>query len=63
MFTADDSDILLSPVGNKITAFDLKNGVTNTLPVESRSNISLIEISTDGKMLLMVDIGIYLFKL
>jgi periodic tryptophan protein 2 len=56
-FTSDESDILLSPVGNKVTAFDLKNGFTNTLPVEARSNIALIEVSPDSKFLILVDIG------
>ena len=60
-FTSDDCDILLSPVGNKVTAFDLKNGITNTLPIESRSNISFIEVSPDSKFLIMVDVGTIIY--
>ena len=56
-FTKDNNDFLLSPVGNKITCFDLKNGVSSTLPIESRSNIKYIDISPDGKTLISVDIG------
>lgn len=35
----------------------MKNGVTNTLPIEARSNIKLIEISPDNRTLVIVDIG------
>jgi periodic tryptophan protein 2 len=55
-FTTDD--MLLSPVGNKVVYFDLKNGVTNALPIESRSNISHIDVSPDNRTLLIVDKGI-----
>ena len=59
LFTKDESDLLLSPVGNKISVFDLKNGVSNTLPIETRSNIKLIELSPDSKILVVVDIDGY----
>ena len=35
----------------------MKNGITNTLPIESRSNVKLIEISPDNRTLVIVDIG------
>jgi periodic tryptophan protein 2 len=56
LFTKDESDILLSSVGNKISIYDLKNGVSNTLPIESRSNIKLIELSPDSCTLVVIDI-------
>ncbi len=57
VFTKDESDFLISPIGNKISVLDLKNGVTNSLPIESRSNIKLVEISPDNRILVIVDIG------
>jgi periodic tryptophan protein 2 len=57
LFAKDNSDIILSPVSNKITCFDLKNGVSNTLPIECRSNIKHIDVSPDNKILVAVDIG------
>jgi periodic tryptophan protein 2 len=59
LFTKDESDMILSPVGNKITCFDLKNGVSNTLPIECRSNIKYIDITPDNKILVAVDIDGY----
>lgn len=41
----------------------MKNGVTNTLPIEARSNISLIEISPDNRTLIVVDIGNSFFNI
>jgi len=57
-FTKDDRDLLLSPVGNKITVFDLKNNKSQTLPFECRSNIDKIALSDDGKILIMVDVDV-----
>jgi periodic tryptophan protein 2 len=54
-FTNDD--MLLSPVGNKLSCFDLKNGVTSTLPIENRSNIAHTDISPDNRTLITVDKG------
>lgn len=53
----DSEDILLSPVGNKISCFDLKNGTSITIPLESRSNIEHIELSPDNRILVVVDEG------
>lgn len=58
VFTKDESDFLISPIGNKISVLDMKNGITNTLPMEARSNIKMIEISPDNRTLVIVDIGI-----
>ena len=38
-------DVLVSPVGNKVTIFDLKNNKSKTLPFEARSNIEHVVIS------------------
>ena len=53
----DNENILLSPVGNKINCFDMINGSSYTLPIESRSNISLIDISPDNRIIIVIDVG------
>lgn len=58
-FANDENDFLYSPIGNKITVFDLKNGLSNTLPIESRSNVKLIEVSPDNNILVVVDVDGY----
>jgi periodic tryptophan protein 2 len=50
-----DGNTLLSPIGNRLTCFDLIGHSSYTLDVETRSDISKIAISPDGKLLLMVD--------
>ena len=52
--TADQ--VLLSPVGNKLTMFNLKNNVSRTLPFQNRSNIEKVVLSPNGKILITVDI-------
>ncbi len=59
IFTKDDSSILLSPIGNKILCLDLKHGTSQTLPIESRSNIDILDISTNGKILIVIDVNGY----
>ena len=34
LFLKDDTNILLSPLGNKILCLDLKYGTSQTLPIE-----------------------------
>ena len=51
--------MLLSPIGNKVTLFDLKNNKSQTLPFECRSNIDKIALSSDGKILILIDIDGY----
>ena len=58
-FTHNDEDLLLSPIGNKITVFDLKNNKSKTLPFETRSNIDKICLSHDNKVLIMIDVDGY----
>lgn len=43
----------MSPVGNRVTCFDLKANVSHTLPCETQHNIRCID--TNGAMCVMVD--------
>ncbi|RLU14873.1 hypothetical protein DMN91_012760 [Ooceraea biroi] len=54
LFTPDGSSVI-SPVGNRITIYDLKNNKSMTLPVESRFNYSTIDISPNGSMLVAIN--------
>ncbi|TRY72244.1 hypothetical protein TCAL_08454 [Tigriopus californicus] len=50
---SSDGNILFSPVGNKISLFDLRHHKSQTLePDDSRSNISALDVSPDGCTLL-----------
>ena len=53
-FTPDGNSIV-SPVGNKLSLFDLKNNRSETLPIESRLNITAVGISPDGNLIIAVD--------
>ena len=61
LFLKDDTNILLSPLGNKILCLDLKYGTSQTLPIEIHSNIDYIDITSDSKILIIVDILGYCF--
>lgn len=54
-FSKTNPDLLYSPIGNKISIFDIKNGSSHTLDIESRSNIHLIEI-TNKNLLVAIDV-------
>ncbi|XP_070161171.1 periodic tryptophan protein 2 homolog [Polyergus mexicanus] len=54
LFSPDGSSVI-SPVGNRITIFDLKNNKSITLPVESRFNYVTIDISPNGSMLVAIN--------
>eukprot|EP00960_Hanusia_phi_P005682 164873-Hanusia_phi.AAC.1 len=54
VFTPDGGS-LLSPVGNRVTAFDLENSKSLTLPTENAKNIDRIALSPDGNVLITVD--------
>eukprot|EP00727_Mastigamoeba_balamuthi_P008301 m51a1_g4093 hypothetical protein (875) ;mRNA; r:68447-71634 len=54
IFTPDGNS-LLSPVGNRITLFDLVNHTSVTLPVEHRGNVEVMALSPDGSTLLAGD--------
>ncbi|CAH3017559.1 unnamed protein product [Porites evermanni] len=51
----EDGDCILSPVGNRVSVFDLKNNRSWTLPFENHKNISRISLCPDGKILIAVD--------
>ncbi|GAB1865194.1 Periodic tryptophan protein 2-like protein [Camponotus japonicus] len=54
LFSPDGSSVI-SPVGNRITIFDLKNNKSMTLPVESRFNYVTVDISPNGSMLVAIN--------
>ncbi|PBK68743.1 WD40 repeat-like protein [Armillaria solidipes] len=54
LFTADGNS-LLSPVGNRVSVFDLVNNKSFTLPFETRKNIATLALSPDGNVLISVD--------
>uniref|UniRef100_A0A915PYK6 Small-subunit processome Utp12 domain-containing protein n=1 Tax=Setaria digitata TaxID=48799 RepID=A0A915PYK6_9BILA len=43
-----DGNSVISPVGNKVTVFDLKNNQANTIAVESSFNIKLVTVHPSG---------------
>ncbi|XP_040211280.1 periodic tryptophan protein 2 homolog [Rana temporaria] len=53
-FTPDGSS-LLSPVGNRLSVFHLKNNNGETLPLATRCNISCVALSPDGSLVILVD--------
>ncbi|XP_046624301.1 periodic tryptophan protein 2 homolog [Neodiprion virginianus] len=50
-----DGYSVISPVGNRITIFDLKNNKSSTLPVESRFDYTSIDIAPNGSILIAVN--------
>ncbi|KAJ7320622.1 hypothetical protein JRQ81_020133 [Phrynocephalus forsythii] len=50
-----DGNSLISPVGNRITIFDLKNNKSETLPLASQYNVSCVGLSPDGNLAILVD--------
>ena len=54
IFTPDGTSVL-SPVGNRVTQFDLKNNKSTTFPFQNRKNISRICLSPSGDLLISVD--------
>ncbi|XP_059620892.1 periodic tryptophan protein 2 homolog isoform X2 [Phlebotomus argentipes] len=53
-FTPDGNSVI-SPVGNRITIYDLKNNKVKSLSLESRFNYTAIDISPNGAILLAVN--------
>ena len=49
---APDGTTILSPVGNKLSVYDLKSHTSLTLPVESRSDFTTLALSPNGILLL-----------
>ncbi|KAJ5919972.1 hypothetical protein N7454_009807 [Penicillium verhagenii] len=54
LFTPDGT-CLLSPVGNRVTVFDLVHNTSYTLPFSHRTNIDRLDLSPKGNLLLTVD--------
>ncbi|KXT02233.1 hypothetical protein AC578_5079 [Pseudocercospora eumusae] len=52
---ANDGNTLLSPVGNRVSVFDLTNNKSHTLPFAHRVNIARIALHPKGQLLLTVD--------
>ncbi|MBW0497217.1 hypothetical protein O181_036932 [Austropuccinia psidii MF-1] len=54
IFTPDGQSII-SPVGNRVSVFDLVNNKSRTLNFQNRKNIYRIALSPDGNVLISVD--------
>ncbi|RAQ52310.1 periodic tryptophan protein 2 [Aspergillus flavus] len=54
LFTPDGT-CLLSPVGNRVTVFDLVHNTSYTLPFAHRTNIDRLDLNPQGNLLLSVD--------
>ncbi|CCH46902.1 Periodic tryptophan protein 2 [Wickerhamomyces ciferrii] len=55
-FKVKDGTKLLSPVGNRVSVFDLINNKSYTLPYEHRKNIARIALNKQETLLLSVDV-------
>lgn len=51
----EDGTQLLSPIGNRVTVFDLINNKSHTLPFAHRRNIACIALNPRGNLLLSTD--------
>ncbi|GAA5907233.1 hypothetical protein JCM8208_006726 [Rhodotorula glutinis] len=54
LFTPDGNSVI-SPVGNRVSVFDLVNNKSRTLSFENRKNIARIALSPDATVLISVD--------
>lgn len=54
-----DGTTLFSPVGNRVTAFQLAAHTSSTLDFETRSDVDCVSVSPDGRLLLVIDIDGY----
>ncbi|CAG9791750.1 unnamed protein product [Diatraea saccharalis] len=54
LFTNDGNSVI-SPVGNKITIYNLKQNKSNTLSVESNFNYTAIDVAPNGSVLLAIN--------
>ncbi|PVU89544.1 hypothetical protein BB559_005050 [Furculomyces boomerangus] len=50
-----DGNCVLSPVGNRVTMFDLVNSKSETFPFEARKNIVYMALSPNSQLLLTID--------
>lgn len=51
-----DGNTLLSPVGNRVTVFDMVQHSCTTLPFETRKNIRRMCMSNNGRFLIVIDV-------
>lgn len=54
LFTPDGNTVI-SPVGNRLTVFDLVNHTSITLPIQSKYNIRRLALSPNGQILITSD--------
>jgi periodic tryptophan protein 2 len=57
-FSKSKDNLLYAPIGNKVTLYDIKYGAATTIDIQTRSNISLIEVTKKG-LLIAVDVEGY----
>ncbi|CAL1597666.1 unnamed protein product [Knipowitschia caucasica] len=50
-----DGNAVISPVGNRISIFDLKNNTSETLPISTTKNITCVGVSPNGSLAIVVD--------
>ncbi|XP_062866597.1 PWP2 small subunit processome component [Trichomycterus rosablanca] len=50
-----DGNAVISPVGNRVSVFDLKNNKSETLPVSTTKNITCVGLSPNGNTAILVD--------
>ncbi|XP_053721921.1 PWP2 small subunit processome component [Synchiropus splendidus] len=50
-----DGNAVISPVGNRLSIFDLKNNTSETLPISTTKNITCVGLSPDGNLAIVVD--------
>ena len=55
LFTSDGNSVI-SPIGNRITIFDLVKHSTITLPFENKKSIHRVALSHNGRFLISVDV-------
>ncbi|CAE7570378.1 unnamed protein product, partial [Symbiodinium necroappetens] len=53
---APDGNVLLSPVGNRISGVDLVQGRSVTLAPENREDVAVLALTEDARLLLSVDL-------
>lgn len=51
-----DGNVLYSPVGNRVSVFDLVNHSSYTLPFETHKNIARLCVSHNGRFMIAVDV-------
>ncbi|MED6249475.1 U3 snoRNP protein [Ataeniobius toweri] len=50
-----DGNAVISPVGNRVSVFDLKNNTSETFPISTTKNITCVGVSPDGSLAIVVD--------